>query len=518
MSLLYDRVKMTTATTGTGTITLGSASSGYRSFASASVPNATIVSYTIEDGTDWECGTGTYTVTGTTLSRTLLSSSTGSLLNLSGSAVVFISALASDLLLGTLTPAADRVPYFTGATTADLATFTAGGRALVNSAGTADTFPYFSASNTVTLGAITAAGRALLDDADATAQRATLGLVIGTNVQAFDAELSAIAGLTSVADRLPYFTGSGTAALATFTAGGRALVNSAGTANTFPYFSASNTVTLGALTAGGRALINVAGTIDTFPYFSASNVVTLGSITAAGRALIDDADAAAQRTTLGLAIGTNVQAYDADLAAIAGLTSAADALPYFTGIGTAATTTLTTFGRSLIDDATASDARTTLGLAIGTNVQAYDADLAAIAGVTSAANKVPYFTGAGTASVEDFIVAAANTSHTPVVTCQTGSITSYTSSSSYMRVGKLVFWTINVTLTNAGTGAGQLYATMPFNAAAFAMGFGEEYASIGFDVKGKVSGGSNSLAITKMDGTTAIATSNGFRVSGTYQV
>jgi hypothetical protein len=48
------------------------------------------------------------------------------------------------------------------------------------------------------------------------------------------------------------------------------------------------------------------------------------TITAAGRALIDDADAAAQRTTLGLVIGTNVQAYDADLATIAGLTATTD--------------------------------------------------------------------------------------------------------------------------------------------------------------------------------------------------
>lgn len=97
MAKLVNRAKMTTATTGTGTITLGSPSSGYQSFADAGVINSDVVRYVIEDGTAWEIGEGIYTATGTTLTRTVSESSNAdTAINLSGSAVVFVSAVASD--------------------------------------------------------------------------------------------------------------------------------------------------------------------------------------------------------------------------------------------------------------------------------------------------------------------------------------------------------------------------------------------------------------------------------------
>ena len=99
MAVLKNRAKMSTSATGTGSpITLGSAEDGYQTFADAGVANADVVRYVIEDGNNWEIGTGTYTATGTTLSRTVSeSSNSDAAINLSGSATVFIGATSEDI-------------------------------------------------------------------------------------------------------------------------------------------------------------------------------------------------------------------------------------------------------------------------------------------------------------------------------------------------------------------------------------------------------------------------------------
>ncbi|WP_042779185.1 hypothetical protein [Sinorhizobium fredii] len=147
----------------------------------------------------------------------------------------------------------------------------------------------------------------------ASGARTALGLAIGTDVQAYDALLAAIAALTTSADQVIYATGS--------------------------------------------------------------NTVATTGLSAFGRSLIDDADATAARTTL------SAQASHAALTSISGLTTSANQMIYTTGSNTYATASLTAFARTILDDADATTARATLGLTIGTNVQAYDAELAAIAGL-----------------------------------------------------------------------------------------------------------------------------------------
>jgi hypothetical protein len=105
MVKLVNRAKMTTATTGTGTITLGSAVDGFQTFTAAGVSNGETVRYCIEDGTsNFELGAGVFTASGTTLTRVVSeSSNSGNAINLSGDAIVFITAIAADLQPTTFT-------------------------------------------------------------------------------------------------------------------------------------------------------------------------------------------------------------------------------------------------------------------------------------------------------------------------------------------------------------------------------------------------------------------------------
>lgn len=97
MAKLFNRAKMNTATTGSGTVTLGTAEAGFQTFADAGVANSDVVQYVIEEGSNWEIGTGTYSSSGTSLTRSPSESSGGgSAITLGGGAKVSITAIADD--------------------------------------------------------------------------------------------------------------------------------------------------------------------------------------------------------------------------------------------------------------------------------------------------------------------------------------------------------------------------------------------------------------------------------------
>ena len=101
--ILADRVQETTTTTGTGTITLAGAVTGFQSFSAIGNGNTTFYTIADQSGSNWEVGIGTYTASGTTLSRTtvLSSSNSGSLVNFgAGTKNVFVTYPAGRSVYG----------------------------------------------------------------------------------------------------------------------------------------------------------------------------------------------------------------------------------------------------------------------------------------------------------------------------------------------------------------------------------------------------------------------------------
>ena len=99
--VVKDRVKETTTTTGTGTVTLLGAATGFQSFSAIGNGNTTYYTIAGQTGSEWEVGIGTYTSAGTTLARTTVpaSSNAGALVSFSaGTKDVFVTYPASPMV------------------------------------------------------------------------------------------------------------------------------------------------------------------------------------------------------------------------------------------------------------------------------------------------------------------------------------------------------------------------------------------------------------------------------------
>jgi hypothetical protein len=237
------------------------------------------------------------------------------------------------------------------------------------------------------------------------------------------------------------------------------------------------------LTAAGRALIDDAdaaaqrttlglGTIatqDATAVAITGGTITGGTITGITDLAVADggtgaSDAGTARTNLGVAIGTDVQAYDAGLQSISGLTTSADQTVYTTASDTYATTSLTSFGRSLIDDADAATARTTLGLGtLATQSGTFSGTHSGTSSGTNTGDQTITLTGDVTGSGTGSFATSISNDAITTAKIATGAVTTDELGAASVTAAKLAADSSTIVSGNAPTGSGAFEGQQWFN-------------------------------------------------------
>ena len=341
MVVLTNRAKMSTSTTGTGTITLGSAITGFQTFAASGITNGQIVRYVIEDGSNFEIGAGTYTASGTTLTRSPSeSTNSNNAISLSGAALVFIGAAADDLAVSH-----DTTPQLGG----DL---DVNGQKII------------SASNGNILLEPNGTGKVISHGDQFVIQKTNDGAVgpwldfnhiTSSPQQDYVSNISTTTTDTNGSSYNPH-----SIAL-------RVGDSTAGQLKSTMEFNLQQ----GDSSASVSPFLILDGTNDEIK--SWRNFEVVGNITVSGT--VDGRDVATDGTKLN-GIEANADVTDTANVTAAGALMDSEVDANIKTLGLPASTTISTFGASLVDDANAAAARTTLGVAIGSNVQAYSSVLA----------------------------------------------------------------------------------------------------------------------------------------------
>jgi hypothetical protein len=315
--------------------------------------------------------------------------------------------------------------------------------------GTISGATFISGDVTISGGTISGITDLAIDDggtgaSDAASARTNLGLAIGSDVQAYNVAIDGTIAAFSTADSLAYSSASGVVEGTAITSFGRTFVAQSSATEARAELGLDSM----ALQSASSVAIS-GGTIENVTFVSSSVTISGGTIGGITDLAIDDggtgaSDASSARTNLGLAIGTDVQAYSSVLDGAITAFDTADAIAYSSASGVVANSSITSFGRTLIAQSgateartelglgsialqnagsvaisggtisditdlaiadggtgasSAADARTNLGLAIGSDIQAYDAGLASIAGLSTAADELIYLTGVDTYAV-----------------------------------------------------------------------------------------------------------------------
>lgn len=349
---------------------------------------------------------------------------------------VFADYSVASNALGALTPAANTLPYFDSTSTATVAAFTSFARSLLDDtdaatmratlsaqqsntnltalsgvAAAANGLPYFTGTTSMGVTTLTALGRSIIASIDAASARSVLevdsaadasaALAAGlATKQPLSATLTTLSSVTVATNKLPYFTGTSTAATTDITTYSRSLIASVDAASARTVLSVDSSATSASNLSAGLAtrqplnanlttLSSLSTTADTLPYFTGTSTSSLTNLTAFARTILDDPDAATVRATISVdssaTSASNLssglatrQPLNANLTTLAAVSSVADSMPYFTGTNVAAVTGLTATARSFLVATSQANFRNLTGTDNAANLTSGLLDLARI--------------------------------------------------------------------------------------------------------------------------------------------
>jgi hypothetical protein len=143
--------------------------------------------------------------------------------------------------------------------------------------------------------------------------------------------------------------------------------------------------------AGLQSIANLSPTEDKMIYTTAVNTYAVADLTSYARTLLDDDDEGVARSTLGVVIGADVQAYHVKLQNLVGHSGAQYRIPMYAGANNWTDVLTGAAGRTIMAHAAKLDVRAYLDLEVGSDLQAYDLNLDSLSAVSPAANRLPYF-------------------------------------------------------------------------------------------------------------------------------